>query len=163
MRTNRVCHLTIPNVGFMEDVSPRQLNKIQKHISDKYEQKTSLFDQEDDIAVKQYVDDFFLRILPSQKLDIKTPQKFLRMVDMDTLQHSNAQEIDVEYHTWEKLNLTPLLLPIGFSSENAMLAATQVVSRAVYPVSELKNLRWIKGNSAVCELTGYKSKTDHVG
>ncbi|MCH7411817.1 IS1634 family transposase, partial [Belliella sp. DSM 111904] len=132
--------------------------KIQKHLSDKYEQKTSLFDQEDDIVVKQYVDDFWQRILSSQKLDIKSPEKLSRMVDMDTLQHSNAREIGAEniaYQTWEKLNLTPLLLSVGFSPEQAMLAATQVVSRAVYPASELKTVRWIKENSAVCELTGY--------
>lgn len=36
-----------------------------------------------------------------------------------------------------------------------MLAATQVVSRAVYPASALKTARWIKENSAVCELTGH--------
>jgi len=35
------------------------------------------------------------------------------------------------------------------------LAATQVISRAVYPASELKTTRWIRENSAVCELTGY--------
>ncbi|MCH7411559.1 IS1634 family transposase [Belliella sp. DSM 111904] len=141
----------------MEDASPEQLNKIQKHLSDKYEQKTSLFDQEDDIVVKQYVDDFWQRILSSQKLDIKSPEKLSRMVDMDTLQHSNAREIGAEniaYQTWEKLNLTPLLLSVGFSPEQAMLAATQVVSRAVYPASELKTVRWVKENSAVCELTG---------
>ncbi len=57
--------------------------------------------------------------------------------------------------TWEKLQLTQLLLSQGFTPEQAMLAATQVVSRAVYPASELKTTRWIKENSAVCELTGY--------
>jgi len=36
-----------------------------------------------------------------------------------------------------------------------MLAATQIVSRAIYPASELKTVRWIKENSAVCEFTGY--------
>ncbi len=30
-----------------------------------------------------------------------------------------------------------------------------MISRAVYPASELKTTRWIKENSAVCELTGY--------
>jgi hypothetical protein len=35
------------------------------------------------------------------------------------------------------------------------LAATQVISRAVYPASELKTTRRIRENSAVCELTGY--------
>jgi len=155
---NRVCHRTILNVGFIEDTTPEQLNKIQRHLTDKYEQKNSLFDQEEDPVVKQYVEDFWQRTLSSKKLDIKSAEKLSRMVDMDTLQHSNAREIGAEniaYGTWEKLNLTPLLLSVGFSPEQAMLAATQVVSRAVYPASELKTVRWIKENSAVCELTGY--------
>jgi transposase len=142
----------------MEDSTPEQLNKIQKHLTDKYEQRTSLFDQEEDTEVKRYVEDFWQRILSSKKLDIKSAEKLSRMVDMDTLQHSNAREIGAEniaYRSWEKLNLNSLLLSVGFTPEQAMLAATQVVSRAVYPASELKTVRWIKENSAVCELTGY--------
>jgi transposase len=157
---NRVCHRTILNVGFMEDATPEQLNRIQKHLTDKYEQKTSLFDREEDPGVKQYVEDLWQRILSSKKLDIKSAERLSRMVNMDTLQHSNAREIgseNIAYQTWEKLNLTPLLLSVGFSPEQAKLAATQVVSRAVYPASELKTVRWIKENSAVCELTGYEA------
>lgn len=157
---NRICHRTILNVGFIEDTSPEQLNKIQKHLTDKYEQKISLFNQEEDPEVKRYVEDFWQRILLSKKLDIKSAEKLSRMVNMDTIQHSNAREIGAEniaYQTWEKLNLKSLLLSVGFSPEQAMLAATQVVSRAVYPASELKTVRWIKENSAVCELTGYEA------
>ncbi len=32
---------------------------------------------------------------------------------------------------------------------------TQVVSRAVYPGSELATSKWIKENSAICDITGY--------
>ncbi|MBK7740605.1 MAG: hypothetical protein IPI42_08690 [Saprospiraceae bacterium] len=35
------------------------------------------------------------------------------------------------------------------------LALTQLVSRAVYPGSEFSTSRWIRDNSAVCEITGY--------
>ena len=35
------------------------------------------------------------------------------------------------------------------------LALTQIISRAVYPASELKTSKWIKENSAVCEVTNY--------
>ncbi|KEO73046.1 IS1634 family transposase [Anditalea andensis] len=155
---NRVCHRTILNVGFMEEVSAEQLNKIQKQLTDKYEHKIPLFDEKGDPAVKQYVQDFWQRIVSSKKLDIKSAGELSRMVDMDTLQHSNAREIGAEniaYQTWEKLQLTPLLLSHGFTQEQAKLAATQVISRAIYPASELKTTRWIKENSAVCELTGY--------
>lgn len=155
---NRVCHHTILNVGFMEDVTPEQLNVIQKQLTQRYEHKQTFFQAEEDPIVKQYVEEFWQRIVGSKKLDLVSSEKLSRMVNMDTLQHSNAREIGAEniaYQTWEKLQLTPLLLSVGFTPEQAKLAATQVVSRAVYPASELKTTRWIKENSAVCELTGY--------
>ncbi len=156
---NRVCHRTILNVGFMEDVTVDQLNKIQKQLTQRYERKQVLFEQEeDDPIVKKYVEGFWQRIVASKKFDLAWAEKLSRMVNMDTLQHSNAREVGAEniaYQTWGKLQLTTLLLSHGFTQEQAMLAATQVVSRAVYPASELKTTRWIKENSAVCELTGY--------
>jgi hypothetical protein len=157
---NRICHRTILNVGFMDDVTADQLNIIQKQLTEKYEHKQALFEQEpNDPIIKKYVDEFWQRIVATKKLDIVSVEKLSRMVNMDTLQHSNAREISAEniaYQTWENLQLTPLLLSQGFTHEQAMLAVTQVVSRAVYPASELKTTRWIKENSAVCELTGYE-------
>jgi transposase len=156
---NRVCHRTIVNVGFMEDVTAEQLNKIQKLLTERYERRQSLFEQDqDDPTVKKYVEELWQRIAASKKLDLVPAGKSSRMVDMDTLRHSDAREVGAENiacQTWEKLQLTSLLLSRGFTQEQAMLAATQVVGRAVYPASELKTARWIKENSAVCELTGY--------
>jgi transposase len=155
---NRVCHRTILNVGYMEDVTPEQLNKIQKQLTEKYENKQTIFHGEDDPTVRKYVEELWQRIVASRKLDLVPAGKLSRMVHMDTLQHSNAREVGTEniaFQTWEKLDLTPFLLSVGFTAEQASLAATQVVSRAVYPASELKTVRWIKENSAVCELTGY--------
>lgn len=155
---NRVCHRTILNIGFMEELTAAQLNQIQKQLTEKYEHKQTVFQSEDDPIVRQYVEEFWQRIVASKKFDLVSVEKLSRMVNIDTLQHSDAREIGAEniaYETWEKLQLTPLLLSAGFTPEQAKLAATQVVSRAVYPASELKTARWIKENSAVCELTGY--------
>ncbi len=160
---NRVCQCAILNVGFMEDVRADQLNKIQKQLTEKYERKQPLFQGEDDPTAKRYVKELWQRIVASKRLDLLPAENLSRMVNMDTLQHSNAWEIGAEniaHQTWGKLQITPLLLSCGFTLEQAMLAATQVVSRAVYPASELKTARWIKENSAVCGLTGYD--TDKV-
>jgi len=155
---NRICHRTILNVGFMEDATSEQLNRIQKLLTEKYERKEPLFEQEEDPVVKRYVAELWQRIVASKKLDIESAEKLSRMVNADTLQHSNVREIGSEHichQAWEKLQLTPLLLSAGFTQEQATLAATQVISRAVYPASELRTTRWIEDNSAVCELTGY--------
>ncbi len=142
----------------MEDATPEQLNKIQKQLTEKYERRQPLFEQEEqDPIVKKYVEDLWQRIVASQKLDIQSVEKLSRMVNADTLQHSNVREIGAEnicHNTWHKLQLTELLLTNGFTDEEAALAATQVISRAVYPASELKTTSWIKENSAVSELTG---------
>ena len=156
---NRICHRTILNIGFMEDATPEQLNKIQKRLTEKYEHKQLLFEaEEDDPVVEKYVEDLWQRIIASKKLDIVPVERLSRMINADTLRHSNVREIGSEsicHNSWNKLQLTELLLMHGFSDEEAKLAATQVISRAVYPASELKTTRWIKENSAVCELTGY--------
>ena len=155
---NRICHRTILNIGFMEDASPEQLNIIQRRLTEKKEHKEPLFEQEEDPIVKNYVDELWQRIISAKKFDIASVENLSRMVNADTLQHSNVREIGAEwlcYNTWEKLQLTELLLTQGFTEEQAKLAATQVISRAVYPASELRTTRWIKENSAVCELTGY--------
>lgn len=45
---NRICHHTILNIGFIDDATPEQLNKIQKELTDKYEHKQSLFEDDPD-------------------------------------------------------------------------------------------------------------------
>ena len=155
---NRICHRTILNIGFMEDAKPEQLNKIQKQLSEKYEHKQPLFEPEQDPVVKKYVEDLWQRIIACNKLDIVPVEKLARMIDADTLRHSGVREIGTEWmchHTWNNLQLTELLLRHGFNEDEAKLAATQVISRASYPASELKTTSWIKENAAVCELTGY--------
>ena len=145
-------------MGFMEDTTPEQLNRIQKLLTEKYERKESLFEQEGDPVIKKYVVELWQRIVASEKLDIVSVEKLSRMVNADTLQHSNVREVGAEHichQAWDKLQLTPLLLSAGFTQEQAALATTQVIGRAVYPASELKTARWMQENSAVCELTGY--------
>lgn len=154
---DRICHRTILNVGFMEDTTVEQRNRIQRQLTDRYENKQTLFTETDPIVIK-YVDQLWQRITESKRLDIIPFEQRARMIDADTMKHSNIREIGAEwicYNTWNKLQLTQLLLANGWSEEQIQLAATQIISRAVYPASELKTSRWIKDNSAVCELTGY--------
>jgi transposase len=140
-----------------ESLTAQQLSKIQQHLTDRYEQKQVLF-TEDDRVVISYVEDFWQRIVSDKRLDIVVAQKH-RLIDADTMQHSNVREVGAEwmcYNTWNTLALTEFLLAEGFSEDQAPLAATQVISRAVYPYSELRTSRWIKENSAITEITGYE-------
>jgi DDE family transposase len=154
---DRICHRTILNVGYMEDTDVDQRNKIQKHLTDRYEHKATLFEETDPL-VRKYVEELWQRIIDNKRLDLPALEQNSRMVDLDTIKHRDVREIGAEwigYNSWDKLQLTSMLLSQGWTNDQVQLAATQVISRAVYPASELMTARWIKENSAICELTGY--------
>nr|WP_027470434.1 hypothetical protein [Saccharicrinis fermentans] len=54
----------------------------------------------------------------------------------------------------EQLQFGGFLEKQGWSDHDINLAKTHLISRAVYPASELKTSKWIKENSSVCEITG---------
>jgi hypothetical protein len=55
----------------------------------------------------------------------------------------------------DQLDIRTFLTKNDWPEEHIQLALTHIISRAVYPASELRTSQWIKENSAVCELTGY--------
>lgn len=156
--TGRVCHRTILNIGFLEeDLSTQQLNLIARRLTDMYQQKTSIF-AETDSTVLKWVNEFWSRIVKQQRLDLTLYNKDSRMIDVDTISHNNIREIGAEwicYNTWQQLDLDKVLTDNGFTESELQLAQTQIISRAVYPGSELATSKWIKENSAITEITGY--------
>ena len=154
----RVCHRTILNIGFIEDdYSIEQLNQAARILTNRYEHKQTLFEETDSAAVK-LAEALWERIITEQRLDVTLYSKASRKVDADSLRHSNVREIGSEWichHAFEELGIDKLLQDAGFSEEQIKLATTQIVSRAVYPASELRTTAWIKENSAISELTGY--------
>ena len=156
--TGRVCHRTILNLGYIsEQYTPEQLNQVARLLTARYERKQSLFSTQD-AKVEEYAEALWKRIVEEKRLDLDTYSPTSRQVDADSLRHSNVREIGSEWichQSFEELGIAQALTEAGFSEEQVQLAATQIISRAVYPASELKAASWIKENSAVCELTGY--------
>ena len=154
----RVCHRTILNIGFIDDdYTADQLNQTATILTDRYEQKQSLFEPTDP-AVIELADTLWQRIIKDKRLDLMLHNPASRHIDADTMRHSNVREIGSEWichQTLLELGITQVLATAGFTEEQIQLAATQIVSRAVYPASELKTASWIKENSAIGELTGY--------
>jgi Transposase DDE domain len=156
--TGRICHRTILNVGFLEDeLTPEQLNLIARTLTDMYQQKQSIFPQNDPLITK-WITVLWGKIVGGKRLDLTAYDENNRMVHVDTLNHSNVREMGAEwlcYNTWQKLDIDKVLIDNDYSEAEIQLAQTQVISRAVYPASELATARWVNENSAVMELTGY--------
>jgi transposase len=154
----RVCHRTILNIGFLdESISPEQLNLVARTLTDMYQQKASIFPETDPV-VSRLVAEYWTKIKTEKRLDLSFYDKESRMVDADTIRHNNVREIGAEwicYNTWQQLGIDKVLIDNNFTESEIQLAQTQIISRAVYPGSELATSKWIKENSAITEITGF--------
>ena len=155
---NRVCHRTLLNIGFI-DYEIETLNAIRHILQNRLNRTESLFETNDELAIN-WANHYWERLVKSNKIDVSDQnfEKSKRMVDVDTLKHKDAREIGTEWMCFqglEQLQLGKKLESLGWEEEAIKLAFTQIISRAVYPFSENRTSRWIKENSAVCEITGY--------
>jgi len=166
----RVCHRPMLNVGFLEGLTTDQMNLIQKILTQRVENANNvLFDIpiSDDPIVNQYIDEYYNRLVAEKRIDIlldkpkKKPYakgKDLEIIDLNSIRNKDVREIGAEwlsYQATEQLQIRTFLEGQGWSDQDIRLAQTHIISRAVYPASEYETYRWIKENSAICEVTGY--------
>jgi hypothetical protein len=163
--TGRVCHRTLLNAGFLDDlINIDQLNQVRRILCNRFEEahgKSGLFEIEKDneAIVNKLSDDFWDRLVKENRIDSgQTPPKVpterqRNMVFEESSRHPDVRETGSEWlccQALEQLGLGDYLSNTGFNEEEAKLALTQIISRAVYPASELETARWIRENSAVC-------------
>lgn len=164
----RVCHRTMLNLGFLEGLTPEQMNLIQKILTGRAEnQGKQLFEfpLSDDPIVNHYVEAYYARLVSEKRIDasphrtvVSKSGKDWQTIDVNSIKNKDVREVGAEWLCFQalrQLEMDTFLSGQGWDEEQVQLAATHIIGRAVYPASELKTTRWIKENSAVCELTGY--------
>lgn len=167
---NRVCHRTILNAGYLDALNTDQLNLIQKILTskvDNHDQPLFEFPYTDDSVVIEYVDEFYNRMVTEKRIDVLVEKnkkkgfkngKDIQLIDINSLRNKDVREIGAEWLSTQAMNQLqiPLFLERqGWSQDDIKLAQSHIISRAVYPASELETTRWMKENSSVCEVTGY--------
>lgn len=119
----------------------------------------TLFNTYKDQSVEQLARHFYRELKLKRKIDKRPGEtEEWETVDLKTLKNKDVREIGAEslcYQAFNQLNIDRFLHTRGWKDEDIKLAATHIISRAVYPASEYKTVSWIKENSAICELTGY--------
>lgn len=168
---NRVCHRTILNAGYLDELTADQLNLIQKILTIKathYDQPLFELPFTDDATVLEYVDRFYNRMVVEKRIDVLLENqakkalksgKDLQTIDINSIRNKDVREIGAEwlsYQAMAQLKISIFLERQGWDIEDIQLAQSHIISRAVYPASELETTRWIKENSSVCEVTGYE-------
>ena len=100
---------------------------------------------------------YYTEIKKKNRYDIKQGNEDWETVNMSTLKNKDAREIGAEWlckQAFDQLGISHFLQQAGWEDDKICLAATHIISRAVYPASELKTVAFIKENSAISEITG---------
>ena len=118
----------------------------------------TLFSTNEDEIIEQLAQHYYQELKKKKKIDrVSDVTEDFDTVNLDTLKNKNIREIGAEslcYQALHQLKIDNYLESRGWDEAQINLAATHIISRAVYPASEYKTVSWIKENSAVCELTG---------
>jgi len=151
--------------GFLDELSAAQLNLIQKGLNLRVEGlNNKLFAEETDPIIESYIEQFYQQLSKEKRIDapLKTnTAKNWQTIDINTIRNKDVREMGPEwlcYQSLKQLKMDSFLESKGWSPDKTALALTHLISRAVYPASEYQTSRWIRENSAVCEITGYDVK-----
>ena len=165
-----VCVRTIMSAGFLDELKVEQLNLIQKILTAKASNiGNELFELPvtDDEVVLNYVELFYNRLVAEKRIDVPQKEsttksnpkgKDYHRIDINSIRNKDVREIGAEWlcsQAISQLQILNFLEQQGWKDSDIRLALTHIISRTVYPASELKSSLWIKENSAVCEVTGF--------
>jgi hypothetical protein len=159
---DRVCHRTMLNAGYLDGLTTDQLNLIQKILTSKVaNHDNALFElpYTDDTTVIRYVDEFYNRMVAEKRIDVFVEKKEkkasksgkdLQMIDLNSIRNKDVREIGAEWLSYQamcQLQIAPFLESLGWSEDQARLALTHIISRAVYPASEFETIRQLADGS----------------
>ncbi len=158
---NSVRHQTVVHPGTLEELpDPEQKKALAKRLDELVKNSRnaaiSLFKPTDEV-VETLAQKYFAIIKEKERIDIANGKDYQR-VDTDSVKNRNIREAATEWlcrQAIDQLNIGTFLTSQRWESEQIKLALTHIISLATYPASELRTSKWIKQNSAVCELTGF--------
>ena len=153
-------HYTIVNLGKLEELASAEEKKLlARRIEDLVKNGGNVLPFD---IIKPEIETlalhYYQEIIKKKRCDIHPGKGEWETVNMSTLRNRDAREIGAEWlckQAFDQLGIAQFLREQHWEEDTINLATTHVISRAIYPASELKTVSFIKENSAVCEITGY--------
>ena len=158
-----VCHHVIISLGKLEELEKAEEKRMLAiRIEDLIKGGgNTLSIGEVNGKVEQLARHFYKEIIDKKRYDVHLQKGEWETVNLTTLKNKDAREVGTEWlckQAFDQLGIADFLKAKGWDDEKISLATTHIISRAVYPASELKTVSYIKENSAICELTGYNKE-----
>ena len=165
--TGRVRSRIMLNVGFIEEAhSPEDIRDIGKCLNYLHEHQgeQDLFGcpfADYNEFVRSKAEEFWTAMVKNGSIDAvksakeESRKKAERLVDVNTVKHTDARDVGAEWiclQTIRELEIDRFLERQGWNEIQINTALAHLITRTVYTPSELKSIRIMNENSAVCEL-----------
>lgn len=165
--TGRVRSRIMLNVGFIEEAhSPEDIRDIGKCLNYLHEHQgeRDLFGcpfADYNEFVRSKAEEFWTAMVKNGSIDAvksakeESRKKAERLVDVNTVKHTDARDVGAEWiclQTIRELEIDRFLERQGWNEIQINTALVHLITRTVYTPSELKSIRIMNENSAVCEL-----------
>ncbi len=167
---NHIRHRSIMGLGRLDElITEEQQPLLAKRLEELIKtggKSLSLF--ESDSKVEDLAQHYYQEIKKKHRYDVGQTQEEWERVNLQTLKNKDAREIGAEWlckQAFDQLGIADFLTSQGWDPNKISLAATHIISRAVFPASEYKTVSWLKDNSAICEITGIDKESitkDHL-
>ena len=155
------------NVGFIEEAhSPEDIRDIGKCLNYLHEHQgeRDLFGcpfADYNEFVRSKAEEFWTAMVKNGSIDAvksakeESRKKAERLVDVNTVKHTDARDVGAEWiclQTIRELEIDRFLERQGWNEIQINTTLAHLITRTVYTPSELKSIRIMNENSAVCEL-----------
>ena len=165
--TGRVRSRIMLNVGFIDEGHrPEDIRDIGKCLTYLHEHQgeSNLFGSplsHYNEFVQRKANEFWSEMVNNGNIDaVKTVMeesrhKAERLVDVNTIKHTDAREVGAEWiclQAIRELEIDKFLKNEGWSEIQINTTLAHIITRTIYSPSELKSMRIMEENSAVCEL-----------
>ena len=165
--TGRVRSRIMLNVGFIEEAhSPEDIRDIGKCLNYLHEHQgeRDLFGcpfADYNEFVRSKAEEFWTAMVKNGSIDAvksakeESRKKAERLVDVNTVKHTDARDVGAEWiclQAIRELEIDRFLERQGWNEIQINTALAHLITRTVYTPSELKSIRIMNENSAVCEL-----------
>ena len=165
--SGRVRNRVMLNVGFIDEPHrPEDIRDIGKCLTYLYEHQgqQELFPSplsRYNEFVRRKSEEFWHEMVNNGSIDAvkatmeESRVKAERLVDVNTARHTDARDVGAEWiclQAIRELGLDKFLKDEGWSEIRINTALAHLITRTVYSPSELKSMRIMEENSAVCEL-----------
>ena len=166
----QIRHRTIVGLGKLDELATdNQKILLGKRIEEMLKYGTGMLLTElEDEQVEKLAMYYYEQIKSKRRYDLKENEAEWETVNMASMKNSDAREIGAEWlckQAFDQLGIDDFLRQQKWPEEKRSLATTHIISRAVYPASELKTVSFVKENSAISEITGLeknKLTKDHL-